>query len=149
MGAHDSLGFSSGTRCIDQDPGIFGRYLCFWLTLWGLPHECLVLFISFSLLAYDDVAIWPDILQTRSDSVHLWNKLVVHDERLGIRVVRYVLDLLADQAKVDGHDDESRFRCSQIDLDDLDAVFEQNGHLVSLVQSQRDEAVRQLVDPCV
>jgi hypothetical protein len=64
-------------------------------------------------------------------------------------VLRDVPDLGCEQAKVDGHRDEPRFRERDVDLHPLDAVVGENRHAIATLEAEPQQSVCEAAGPRV
>jgi hypothetical protein len=149
MGANHSFGFSGGSGGINQNPGVPGghRYVRF---IFRCPVNHRFVFpVTVPGLIHHDIVLRWDLLQLILDGVHAGGKFVVYGHGFGIGIVDDVGHLPSHQAKIDRDNDNAGLGRRQVELDNFDAVFHEDGQLVALFQAHFHQAVGQTVDPAV
>ncbi len=97
----------------------------------------------------EDEAIRGHAAELAAHAVDLGRHGGVRDERARVRVVHEVRQPAAAEEGRERHDHVARPRRRVVELDRLDAVLEHGCDLVALLESEREQRVRDPVDPSV
>jgi hypothetical protein len=85
--------------------------------------------------------------KSRARPLNRLEEIMLNDQRRRLGVLHDVADLLAEEAKVDRHHDQSGLRCCPVVLQPLDAIVSQHCNAVALRESHSERRIGESTRP--